>query len=299
MQSRNAYILGSFVIPEGATSGARIEFDAENGIILVYDSNSDLIGWIAPQDGTDANGKEYFAGVGMHPYSNTLQGGSRTSVTLEANNGRLLFTRNPNHPGPPADFVWDGEIRGYNPDNLATGSGRLYISCPSSFPNGDHMEIVLRSVSTDGTTLVHRVDICPEDFDTNAARANATQVVIAGFLFRQTYDDVSDSYTDEVWQNLPLAGAWVADVETPQYKLMADGTVLLRGNMKDGATANGTTIANLPAGYRPTAQTRLITAEKQTGLSWRHLGISSGGVITVWNCTTAHICLDGARFPVI
>lgn len=298
MQSRNAYILGSFVIPEGATSGARIEFDAEIGLIFVYNEDDDLIFWVAPEDGVDAGGTEYFAGAGMHPYSNTLQGGTRTSVTLEANNGRIRFTRNPNHPGPPAQFVWDGEIRGYNPNGDATEGAYLSLTAPSSFPNGNFMAMDLRSVSADGVTETHLLDIGPEEFSSNAARANATQVVMAGFLYRKTYV-AGPGYVQEGWNNLTLNNGWVADVETPQYKLMADGTVLLRGNMMNGVTANGTQIATLPAGYRPTAQTRLITAEKQTGLSWRHIGISSAGVVTVFNATTAHICLDGARFPVI
>jgi len=56
MQSRNAYILGSFVIPEGATTGARIEFDAENGRILIYNSANELVLSVSPLDGTDGAG---------------------------------------------------------------------------------------------------------------------------------------------------------------------------------------------------------------------------------------------------
>lgn len=117
-----------------------------------------------------------------------------------------------------------------------------------------------------------------------------------GFLVSGT-DVFSPAVED--WNNLPLAGAWAVDVETPQYKLMPDGTVAFRGNMTGGATANGTTIANVPAGYRPPTNQRFITAEKQTGLAWRHVAIDTAGVMRVWNATTAHICLDGVRYPIV
>lgn len=295
MQSRNAYILGSFVIPEGATSGIRIEFDAENGVILVYDENDDLIGWISPDDGTDASGTEYFAGVGMHPQENTLSGGSRTSVTLEAHNGRVRFTRNPNHPGPPAEFVTDGEIRGYNPNGSTTVGAMLHVAAPGTVGTG-YMQMTVRSQSADTTTEPYQCDISPES-TSNAAQVNATEILTAGFHFRKTMS--GGSYITEVWNDLTMQNGWVADGETPQYKMMADGTVVLRGNMKDGTTANGTIIANVPANYRPFAANRFITAEKQTGLAYRHIRVNTNGDIDVWNCTTAHICLDGVRFPIV
>lgn len=54
MQSRNAYILSSFVIPEGATTGARIEFDAENGEIRIYNAANQLVADITPTTGFTA-----------------------------------------------------------------------------------------------------------------------------------------------------------------------------------------------------------------------------------------------------
>lgn len=100
------------------------------------------------------------------------------------------------------------------------------------------------------------------------------------------------------WTNLSLSNSWVADGETPQYRMMPDGTVVLRGNLKDGTTANGTVFGQLPAGFRPNTAHRFITAEKQTGLDYRHVRVSTNGDIDVWKCSTAHICIDGVRFPV-
>lgn len=100
------------------------------------------------------------------------------------------------------------------------------------------------------------------------------------------------------WTNLPLINSWVADGETPQYRMMPDGTVVLRGNLKDGTTADGTVFGQLPAGFRPTTAHRFITAEKQTGLDYRHVRVSANGDIDVFKCTAARICIDGVRFPV-
>lgn len=299
MQSRNAYILGSFVIPEGATSGIRIVFDAENGVILVYDEFDSLIGWIAPNDGTDAAGTEYYAGVGMHPQESTLMGASRTSITMEAHQGRLRFTRNPNHPGPPAEFVWDGEIRATNPNNLAAGSARLYLTAPSSFPNGNFMQVELRSVSTDGTSQTHMLDIGPEDFSSTAARANATQILSAGFHWRKTYDDGTDEYFREDWTALGFAAGWGntgAPYNDAEYKLCPDGTVHLRGMIDGPAVADGTLICGLPAAYSSPAVAVFPVATAAPAV---HGGITidSTGSVNVYGGITS-VSLEGISYSI-
>lgn len=103
----------------------------------------------------------------------------------------------------------------------------------------------------------------------------------------------------EDWQTLTLQNGWVADVEVPEFKEMADGTVILRGNLKNGTTTNGTIFATLPSGYRPPEPVRFITAEKNAGTSYRHVRIRANGTIDVFNATTAAICLDGIRFSMI
>lgn len=103
----------------------------------------------------------------------------------------------------------------------------------------------------------------------------------------------------ETWHNLPLSNLWVADLTTPQYRMMIDGTVLLQGNMKNGTTAAGTVIGTLPVGYRPLQVQRYITAEQQLGTGFRHISVQTNGNILVFNCTAAFIGIDGVRFPVI
>lgn len=110
---------------------------------------------------------------------------------------------------------------------------------------------------------------------------------------------VGADFATETWHTLTLANLWVADILTPQYRLMPDGTVLLQGLMKNGTTTAGTVIGTLPAGYRPLQQQRLITAEQSLGTAFRHIAVQTNGDLKVFNCTAAFICIDGIRFPVI
>lgn len=112
-------------------------------------------------------------------------------------------------------------------------------------------------------------------------------------------DPVNGNFIPEFWHTLTLANLWVTDTLTPQYRLMPDGTVLLQGLMKNGTTAGGTVIGTLPAGYRPLQQQRFISAEQSLGTAFRHIAVQTNGDLKVFNCTTAFICIDGIRFPVI
>lgn len=57
------------------------------------------------------------------------------------------------------------------------------------------------------------------------------------------------------WTNLSLQGGWVvysSTFNTPRYKKSADDIVTVEGLIKSGTSvANGTILANLPAGFRP------------------------------------------------
>lgn len=114
----------------------------------------------------------------------------------------------------------------------------------------------------------------------------------------------TDNTADETWHNIVLQNSWVADGETPQYTMDAQGWVHLRGNMKSGTTTGGTVLGSVPAtggmqnaGYRPLTAMRFITAEKQLGTGFRHVAVATGGNITGFNITAAFICLDNIHYP--
>lgn len=50
-------------LPSGATVGARIVLDGTLGVILVYDQDNELVDSIAPEDGVDPQGTDYYRGI--------------------------------------------------------------------------------------------------------------------------------------------------------------------------------------------------------------------------------------------
>lgn len=101
----------------------------------------------------------------------------------------------------------------------------------------------------------------------------------------------------ESWNALAGLNSWVSNgVSPPQYRMMPDGTVMLRGMFINGTTAAGTNFATLPAGYRPQYESRFITAEASSGTVFRHVNIQTDGRMLVFNATTASLCIDGIRF---
>lgn len=281
MQSRNAYILGSFVIPEGATTGARIEFDAENGVILIYNTSDELVATLGTYTDPDSD---------VHTVITAYSINSSLEVQ-HSGFGLQAFSHGTTHP-----MEYGGLVIFSNPEGSTAQPPSLELAAPG-IDNGDQQtNILLLGQSEDGT-FTNRIR-----YGTKNSASGSMAHEFRGYCYAATGRNESPDVADwarEDWNNLTMNNSWVTDVETPGYKMMADGTILLRGNMKDGTTVNGTTVATLPAGYRPATAQRFITAEKQTGLSWRHIGIGTDGTLKVWNATTAHICLDGVRFPII
>lgn len=118
--------------------------------------------------------------------------------------------------------------------------------------------------------------------------------------FQYSLRQVAGVLVVEGWNTLPLLNAWVAVPGlVPQYRLNPDGTVQLRGCMGGGVTAPATQIGLLPLTYRPAQTYRFITAEQGTGTEFRHIAVQPSGVLNVFNCLTANICLDGIRFSLI
>ena|SRR5437763_624148 len=73
------------------------------------------------------------------------------------------------------------------------------------------------------------------------------------------------------WVNLTLQNGWSATANglttatTPQYRKNAFGELELRGLLGGGTVTQGTVIANLPVGFRPVQETRLIVAKHDGG----------------------------------
>ncbi|MEV5138419.1 hypothetical protein AB0K71_05675 [Streptomyces syringium] len=128
---------------------------------------------------------------------------------------------------------------------------------------------------------------------------NALGIILgigAGFTF-----DASGAYfTGETWTALPLAGGWTdfgAPFQTSIYTKKIDGMVQLAGVIKPGTATNGTTVANLPAGYRPAADHIFKVSAGGAGIH-ADVYVRSSGAVQIQNTsgTIAWLSLSGIRF---
>lgn len=211
MQSRNAYILGSFVIPEGAATGARIEFDAENGRILIYNAANELVLSVSPLDGTDGSGNAVESGfTSYNPGSNTRANLESGTVKIQSMTMLDFFT-----------YLQQGQL-------AITETGFVSDGFEMNFDADEGLN--LRS------------------YVAGARRAvwyGQDGFWYAGAIPGSGYD--REVWKNLPLQN----GWVAVVGNEPQYRLDADGSVYFRGWIRNGVTADNTVFATLPAGYRP------------------------------------------------
>jgi hypothetical protein len=102
--------------------------------------------------------------------------------------------------------------------------------------------------------------------------------------------------TQEAWTNLTLVNSWVSyggTFATPGYRKNNFGEVELRGMVKSGVTTNGTVIATLPAGYRPTSdKVYSVICNNGTADVIGYISISTGGSIIFKSGANTYLSLD-------
>jgi hypothetical protein len=99
------------------------------------------------------------------------------------------------------------------------------------------------------------------------------------------------------WNSLTLQNGWVAfdpvNYSPPQYTKSSDGVVTVRGMIKNGTTTDGTVIATLPAGDRPSAT--VVIPVDSVG-SFGRVDILTNGNIVVRIGYSGWITLDPVSF---
>jgi hypothetical protein len=105
---------------------------------------------------------------------------------------------------------------------------------------------------------------------------------------------ISDTTT--AWTNLTLQNSWVHSGGTypnASYRLNALGEVELRGAIKSGITTSGTTIATLPAGFRPTHDRNYVVYSTDgTNYILGTIQITSAGAIRLFSGGNVILSLD-------
>lgn len=280
MQSQTAYIFSSFVIPEGAGPGqVRMEFDAENGAILLY-STTQLIASIAVDVGIADDGTPYFEC--FTTYGNP---GDKTNVQMSS--GGILFRSS----AAAVAYFGNAFIDVLsNPDaannvrmSLAMGSAELAAGQGYAFLN-------LESASRNGV-LKPRVTLGAA----GDALSVGTVVAVNGVMVGQQFDGVTETQMN--WTTLPLGAGFASAGILPQCYVGPDGFVHLEGSLVRGAgtPADGTVIAALPAAFRPRREQLQLIAHDIVGTPAR-IVIRTGGNIEIYNAPNNRPMLDGVTF---
>lgn len=100
----------------------------------------------------------------------------------------------------------------------------------------------------------------------------------------------------EKWAKPTLLNSWVdfgGVYQTAAYKKHPDGTVELRGLIKDGTVLDGTIIFNLPEKFRPQAQVRQATISNSNAAI---VEVLANGEVKVFLASATNFQLDGIRF---
>jgi hypothetical protein len=128
---------------------------------------------------------------------------------------------------------------------------------------------------------------------------NATTGVEVGTIVNSTQLDLKANKAQEAWIEPTLLNGWVnfgSGFETAGYYKDEFGVVHLRGLIKSGTTTAGTTLFNLPIGYRPSNNKFTIIANHNT---FAILSINTTGNVNI-NTTVSSvwISLDNISFKV-
>lgn len=81
---------------------------------------------------------------------------------------------------------------------------------------------------------------------------NLTNLIVTGKITSTSGTQANPTLiTTDTWHNFAYSNGWAAGANGAQYRLTAQGDLQISAQFTPGTTTNGTTIATLPAGWRP------------------------------------------------
>lgn len=263
--------LRNLILPFGATSGARIDLDGDDGVILVYDASDDVIGSIAP---VDDPGGTYLSGVVSYE---TLAPGKGSAVQMDS--GQITFRT----WAGETPFVMDGLIQMDD-----GGNGLLRFRAPTFDASGRTAYLDLNAPGAIANT---GGDSCAMLSDQSGAPVD---LALTG-----TLRWAQDGLTAETWHAATLlnGGTVNGGDPAPRYRKLPTGQIQLGGSFKNGTLANGTHLFQLPTGYRPANPgVRPAMCNNAAGTVYAAYGIycDSAGIVEVFGVgTNTIVYLDG------
>lgn len=117
----------------------------------------------------------------------------------------------------------------------------------------------------------------PTDVPTRTGINNAITTEIAAHA---SVSNTASQHYDSGWITLPLTGAFTGVAgEVPQYRRVGK-VVMLRGRLTGTLPVGTTVVANLPAGFIPSALTMWARAENSAANNGR-MWVSTAGAVNV------------------
>jgi hypothetical protein len=93
----------------------------------------------------------------------------------------------------------------------------------------------------------------------------------------------------DVWHNINPGNSWGIVVQ-PQYMIMPDGQVIMRGIISSGNLSNATIIFAFPASYAPNVEANLhCTADNAPNNIFK---MATNGNMSIFNCTSGNYYLE-------
>lgn len=203
---------------------------------------------------------------------------------------------------PPAIEFWSGAAEELEPGFVAAytadgGYGPLPTVLLSTSDLGDGLSFFkLQSGNAQGDQPAALISVGGAEL---ILSNSVFYVLLAGGGL--AFDGSGASLQGESWQSLPMAGGWTAygsTYQSPLFQKKVDGMVQLTGLIAPGTTTSGTTVANLPTGYRPSAD-HIFHVSGGAGTASADVYVRSSGAVSIQNTagTITWLSLSGIRFP--
>lgn len=207
----------TFVIPTGATTGARIVFDGTTGLILVYNSSNVLVDSIGG------------------PAGDIIQSGTSRSVGIQ--NGFLTFFT----PGTDVN----GLIFAGSPGSLTLESGR---SAPTK-------SVVFLELNEGPQAIVGPTGTEPYAQFYDNTGSSVVSVLVSGAVVATTINGGRETWhvPGAVANWVPGSSAGGGVYQNIQYRHDSENNVIVQGAIHATAAfaAGNRSILTLPVGYRP------------------------------------------------
>lgn len=228
--------LRNLVLPAGATSGARIVLDGDDGVILVFDSTGALLASIAPEDAPDGS---YLKGITAYS----------PNGIINLDDGDIFFLADALDP----QYVVQGNI---TQDNAP---GTLRLAPPTFDVGGKRCVVDLNSVANDSS-------------NPNVVLYGNNGELVDLYQTGFHYFSPGNTFTDkEVWHNATLLNGGVNATTPVQFRMLPTGHVECRGALVGGTLAANTHLFSLPAAgvntrsYIPVQDYRIGAVAQNTG----------------------------------